>query len=144
MRDFAAGIYPPLLEAEGLAVAVSHQAAKAAVQVSVHADDLPRYDREIEAAVYFSVLESLQNCAKYSGAPEAWVTLSNGDGHLRFEVRDEGRGFDTASVDRGAGLNGIADRLDTVGGEVDIDSTPGRGTLVRGSVPISERAAVEV
>ena len=144
LRDFAAGIYPPLLEAEGLAVAVSHQAAKSALKVSVHADDVPRYDREIEAAVYFSVLESLQNCAKYSGAPEAWVTLSNGDGHLRFEVRDDGRGFDAASVELGAGLNGIADRLDTVGGTVRIDSTPGRGTVVRGSVPTRERAAVEV
>ncbi len=142
LRDFAAGIYPPLLEAEGLPVAISHQAAKAAVQVSVHADDLPRYDREVEAAVYFSVLESLQNCAKYSGASEAWVTLSNGDGQLRFEVRDEGRGFDTASVDHGAGLNGMTDRLDTVGGTVVIDAAPGRGTVVRGAIPVGEPATV--
>ena len=142
LRDFAAGIYPPLLEAEGLPVAISHQAAKAAVQVSVHADDLPRYDREIEAAVYFSVLESLQNCAKYSGTSEAWVTLSNGDGQLRFEVRDEGRGFDTASVGHGAGLNGMTDRLDTVGGTVVIDAAPGRGTVVRGAIPVGEPATI--
>jgi signal transduction histidine kinase len=135
LREFAAGVYPPLLEAEGLPVAIGHQAARAALPVSVRSDDLPRYDRETEAAVYFSVLESLQNCAKYSGAPEAWVTLSNGDGRLRFEVRDEGRGFDTTAVDHGAGLNGMADRLDTVGGEVRIDSAPGRGTVVSGSVP---------
>jgi signal transduction histidine kinase len=138
VRDFAAGIYPPLLEAEGLAVAISHQAAKAAVPVAVHAEGLTRYPRETEAAIYFSVLEALQNTAKYAEAESATVTLSQHEHVLHFEVRDTGQGFDAATVTHGAGVTGMTDRLDTVGGKVRVESSPGRGTTVSGSVPLSE------
>ncbi len=136
VRDFASGIYPPLLEAEGLAIAISHQASKAALPVSVHTDGVQRYSRETEAAVYFSVLEALQNTAKYAEADTASVTLTQNSHVLRFEVRDDGAGFDSTSVLPGAGLNGMADRLDTVGGDVRVESSPGEGTVVAGSVPI--------
>ena len=55
---------------------------------------------------------------------------------VRFEVQDDGDGFDPAVVERGAGLDGMADRLDTVGGRISIDSTPGEGTTVSGAVPV--------
>ena len=94
VRDFAGGIYPPLLEAEGLAVAIGQQARASAIPVSVHGDGLSRYSREVEAAVYFSVLEALQNSAKYAEATSATVALSTNNGSLTFEVRDDGQGFD--------------------------------------------------
>jgi len=137
VRDFAGGIYPPLLEAEGLAVAIGQQARTAAIPVSVRSDGIARYAREIEAAVYFSVLEALQNTSKYADARTATVTLTATNGALAFEVTDDGNGFDAAIVTKGAGLNGITDRLDTVGGTVHIDSTPGHGTTIRGTLPIT-------
>jgi nitrate/nitrite-specific signal transduction histidine kinase len=138
VREFAGGIYPPLLEAEGLTVAIGQQARMSAIPVSVHGDGVRRYPREVEAAVYFSVLEALQNTAKYAVASSATVALATHNGSLTFEVRDDGQGFDATTVARGAGLTGIADRLDTVGGTIHIDSTPGQGTRVMGTVPIQQ------
>ncbi len=138
VREFAGGIYPPLLGAEGLTVAIGQQARASAIPVSVHGEGVTRYSRELEAAVYFSVLEGLQNAAKYADATSVTVTLANRDDALTFEVSDDGNGFDAGTVARGAGLTGIADRLDTVGGTIDIHSTPGLGTRIIGKVPIQD------
>jgi signal transduction histidine kinase len=144
VRDFAAGIYPPLLGAEGLAVALGQEVHKAALPVEVVADGVGRYPREVESAVYFSILEALQNTAKYGQASRAVVTLSAADGGLSFEVSDDGVGFDPATVTYGAGLNGIRDRLDTIGATWTITSTPGHGTLITGTVPIGARVTDSV
>ncbi len=141
VRDFAGGIYPPLLEAEGLTVAIGQQARTAAIPVSVRGDGIARYSRAVEAAVYFSVLEALQNTAKYADATTATVTLNATNGTLAFEIIDDGNGFDAATVSNGAGLSGMSDRLDTVGGTVSIHSSPGDGTTIRGTVPIAERVS---
>ena len=85
-------------------------------------------------------LEALQNVAKYAEATRATVTLSDGDGRLRFEVTDDGVGFDTGSSSYGTGLQGIADRLAALGGEVDIRSAPGAGTTVAGALPVGVQA----
>ena len=98
VRDFAAGIYPPLLGAEGLGVALGHQTRRAALPIAVHPKGIGRYPRDVEAAVYFTVLEALQNAAKYAEASTAEVILTEQNGDLLFEVRDDGRGFDTAAV----------------------------------------------
>lgn len=137
VRDFAGGIYPPLLEAEGLVVAIKHHAQQAAMPVSVAGDGVGRFSRDVEAAIYFAVLEALQNTAKYAGAKAVSVALTYTGTNLAFEVRDDGAGFDVATADRGAGLDGMADRLDTVGGSVEIDSRPGHGTIVSGSIPLA-------
>ncbi len=141
VRDFAGGIYPPLLEAEGLVVALGHQAHKTALPVTVHSDGCGRYSREIEAAVYFTVLEALQNVAKYADAADVSVSLSDHDGVLTFSVVDDGRGFDAHSTAGGAGITGMADRVDTVGGSCRITSSPGLGTTVSGSIPIPVTAS---
>jgi signal transduction histidine kinase len=136
VRDFAAGIYPPLLGAEGLAVALGQEVHKAALPVELEVDGVGRYPRDVEAAVYFSILEALQNTAKYAEASRALVRLSQRNGVLRFDVSDDGRGFDPATITHGVGLNGIADRLDTIGGTWAITSTPGNGTTITGTVPV--------
>ncbi|MEX1280061.1 MAG: ATP-binding protein [Acidimicrobiia bacterium] len=135
VREFAGGIYPPALEAEGLVTAIGQQVRSAALPVSISGDGCGRFSRDVEAAVYFSVLESVQNSAKYARATSIDITLSAEDGTLTFEVTDDGDGFDPETVTLGAGLNGIADRLDTVGGTIRIDSTPGVGTTITGTVP---------
>jgi signal transduction histidine kinase len=142
VREFAGGIYPPLLEAEGLAVALGHQARKSALHVSIHAEPGRRYPRDVEAAVYFTVLEALQNTAKYAGETRATVQLLENGNRLLFEVRDEGAGFDPNTTPAGVGMNGMADRIDTVGGTWHVASSPGAGTVVGGAVPIREAAHV--
>ncbi len=142
VRDFAGGIYPPLLEAEGLTAAIVQQTRAAALPVHVEDHTVRRYPRDIEAAVYFSILEALQNTAKYANATEAIVMIDSRADSLTFEVRDDGDGFDSAKVVAGAGLTGMADRLDTVGGRVSVDSSPGEGTTVAGSIPIGDLVSV--
>jgi signal transduction histidine kinase len=137
LRDLARGIYPPLLADQGLAAALEGQARKATMPVTVHANGIDRYTQEIEAAVYFCVLEALQNVQKYAGANTVAIHLDQQDGVLAFEVTDDGEGFDPASTRRGAGLQNMEDRLDALGGGVDINSKPGAGTSLRGHVPIA-------
>ena len=137
VRDFGSGVYPALLDADGLVVAVRDVAERSPVPVTVEANDLPRYPRTVEAAVYFTVLEALQNTAKYAGATSVSVVVRPTSGRLEFEVRDDGCGFDPglAASDGRSGLAGMADRLDTLGGSVRIESEPGAGTCVVGQVP---------
>ncbi len=140
LRDLARGIYPPLLADKGLAAALESQARKATVPVRVDADGLGRFPQEIEAAVYFSTLEALQNTAKYAQATTATITITTNDHQLTFSVTDDGLGFDPASTNHGTGLQGIADRLGALEGEVTVESTPGRGTVVSGRLPLDAHA----
>jgi signal transduction histidine kinase len=136
LRDLARGIYPPLLADKGLVAALESQARKATVPVTVEGDGVGRYPQEIEAAVYFCVLEALQNVQKYAGATSAAVRLSDVGGQLHFQVHDDGAGFDQGSVVKGAGLTNMDDRLDALGGDLSITSEVGRFTQASGSIPI--------
>ena len=136
VRDLARGIYPPLLAEQGLQAALQAQARRATLPVSVESDGTGRYSQEVESAAYFCVLEALQNVQKYAEATRAEVRLSAEDGHLRFVVDDDGKGFDSATSGRGTGLNNIADRVDALGGSLEIASAPGRGTRVSMAVPV--------
>jgi signal transduction histidine kinase len=136
LRDLARGIYPPLLIDEGLGAALDAQARRSLVPTTIRADGLGRYAPEVEAAVYFSCLEALQNVTKYAEANSATVILAQSNGHLTFEVVDDGRGFDPAAERTGTGLQGIADRLGALHGEVTIRSQPGAGTRVRGRIEV--------
>jgi signal transduction histidine kinase len=136
LRDLARGIYPPLLADEGLVAALQAQIRKAAVATTIAADGIGRYPREVEAAVYFCVLEALQNVAKYAEATSAVVSLAEHDGRLMFAIEDEGRGFDANATRRGTGLQGMVDRIDAIGGTLDIRSAPGQGTRVQGEIKL--------
>jgi signal transduction histidine kinase len=136
LRDLARGIFPPLLADRGLAAALEAQARKAPLPVRVDADGVGRAPQEVEAAVYFSVLEAMQNVAKYAGATAADVRLARDDGALRFTVSDDGRGFDPSATGYGSGLQGMADRLGALGGSLEVESGPGRGTRVEGTIPV--------
>jgi signal transduction histidine kinase len=137
LRDLARGIYPPLLADKGLVAALEGQARKSPVPVDVRAVDLGRFPQEIEAAIYFSTLEALQNVAKYAGATRVTLALAQRNGSLTFTVTDDGRGFDPTSTGYGTGLQGIADRLGALDGSLEVTSAPGAGTCVTGTVPTS-------
>jgi signal transduction histidine kinase len=136
LRDLARGIYPPLLADRGLAAALESQARKATLPVEVDAQDLGRYSQEIEAAVYFCILEALQNVQKYAEASRATVRLRSDGGDLHFEVEDDGKGFDPGVTKKGSGTQNMEDRLDALGGSVDVTSAVGTGTTVAGQLPI--------
>jgi signal transduction histidine kinase len=136
LRDLARGIYPPLLADKGLLAALEAQARKASVPTSVAADGIGRYPQGVESAVYFCTLEALNNVAKYADAATAEIRLSQENGVLSFSVLDDGRGFDTTIASTGTGLQGMADRIDAVGGELSVESAPGRGTTVAGRIPV--------
>jgi signal transduction histidine kinase len=140
LRDLARGIYPPILADQGLRAALESQARKATIPVSVEAGALERYSQDVEATVYFCVLEALQNTQKYAGASRAIVRVGVTDGSLRFEVEDDGAGFDPATAHKGTGLTNIADRLDALGGSLDIDARLGHGCRLRGSLPVPASA----
>jgi signal transduction histidine kinase len=135
LRSLARGIYPPLLADRGLQAALESQVRKATLPVEVEAVGLARYPQEIEAAVYFCCLEALQNVQKYAEAAGAVLKLNGSEGSLTFEVVDNGKGFDAATVKRGAGLTNMTDRIDALGGSLEMSSTPGSGTRVYGSLP---------
>jgi signal transduction histidine kinase len=137
LRDLARGIYPPLLAEKGLAAALQSQAGKATLPVHVDADGVGRYPQETEAALYFCTLEALQNVQKYAAATAVAVRLHEEREHLFVEVRDDGRGFAVTAVTRGAGLTNMEDRLEALGGTLNIESTLGVGTTLCATVPVS-------
>jgi signal transduction histidine kinase len=144
LRDLARGIYPPLLADLGLPAALEAQARKAPLPVTVQAEGIGRYPQDVEAAVYFCVLEALQNIAKYAQASAAVVSLGHDGGRLTFTVSDDGRGFDPAAAPTGTGVLGMADRLAALGGTLRVSSAPGHGTQVTGRVPAAVDTALSL
>lgn len=141
---------PPVLEHDGLAVALQAALDSAPTDTGFHAVAVGRHDLEIEEAVYFTCLEALQNAAKHAGPRTAVsVHLHERDGErggrLCFEVSDTGPGFDPSrrqglGRQRPGGLANMRERIGALGGELTISSTPAYGTTVAGSVPVSQEA----
>ena len=138
IRDLARGIYPPLLADRGLVAALSSQIRRSPVAVEIHAGGIGRYPQEAEAAMYFCCLEALQNVAKYANASSVRIRLAENNGHLTFEVADDGMGFDPGATGYGTGLQGMADRLAALGGGLEVRSAPGNGTAILGQLPVFE------
>ena len=107
-------------------------------RLSCHGESggIGRYPREVESAVYFCALEALQNVAKYADATSAVVRLGERDGRLEFEIADDGRGFDPTATSYGTGMQGMVDRLDAIGGTLEVSSESGRGTMVLGRITL--------
>lgn len=127
------GIYPPLLEAEGVAAALRAVAGDGPVEIRSRGDR--RYPIDVEAAAYFCCLEAIQNTAKHAGSASAHVEVDAGPEELTLTVTDDGPGFDPAIVEGGSGLANIRDRADAAGGTVDLFSSPGAGTRIRVVLP---------
>ena len=132
LRELAQGIYPPLLAERGLPPALRAAARRCVISCTVDADDIPRYDEAVEAAVYFCILEALQNAVKHSGAADVRVQL-NAEPSLVFEVTDDGAGFDAKEKHHSGGLLGMQARIAAAGGRLEVSSVPGEGTTVRGT-----------
>ena len=135
LHSLVHGIYPALLTDRGLPDAVKAMARAAPVPARVLAQGVRRYPADVEAAIYFTCAEALQNAAKHAGpGATARIALRHETEGLAFEVRDDGRGFDPA-LRTGSGLANMEDRLGAVGGRVRVVSAPGCGVAVQGWVP---------
>jgi signal transduction histidine kinase len=135
VRSLAHGVYPAVLTDRGLRDALRDAAVRSPIPVRVDVGGIGRYPPEIESAVYFCCMEAMQNAVKHAaGASLIAIALSD-DGRLRFEVSDNGAGFDAAAAPPGAGLANMRDRLEAVGGALTFRSQIGKGTRVVGVVP---------
>jgi signal transduction histidine kinase len=135
LRELARGIHPRILTERGLEAAIRTLAERSPVPVTVEATEDGRLPEAIEATAYFAVSEALQNVAKYARATGAVVETKRVDGAFVIRVRDDGVGG--ADPAKGSGLRGLVDRIDAVGGRLEVDSPPGRGTVLTVALPAS-------
>jgi signal transduction histidine kinase len=140
LRELARGIHPRILTERGLPAAIRSLAERAPVPVTVEAADGDRLPEAVEATAYFAVSEALQNIAKYAQANAAEVRTFRDNGTLVVRVTDDGVGG--ADPSKGSGLRGLLDRIDAVGGRLDVHSPAGEGTRVTISLPVAERSSV--
>ncbi len=144
LRELAHGIYPPLLRQQGLGAALRTAATRSPLPCAVEVDLPRRYPVEVEPAVYFCCLEAIQNAGKHAGDGASITVWVGRDGpRLRFAVTDDGVGFATGpgGPQEGHGFVNMRDRLGAIGGSLDVESAPGCGVRVRGSVPTSPAEA---
>ncbi len=132
LRELAHGIHPGILTQGGLAPALESLAARMPLPVTVEAT-AERLPPDVEAAAYFVASEALANVAKHADASSASVRARHADGVLVVEVEDDGAGGARSSA--GSGLRGLADRLESRGGRLRVESPPGSGTRVIGEIP---------
>jgi signal transduction histidine kinase len=132
LRELVRGVHPVVLTDRGLDAALTALAARSVVPVSLDVHPGGRLARELEAAAYFVVAESLANVGKHSEAEHAWVRVARRGELLEVEVRDDGHGGAAAS--RG-GLDGLARRVEALDGTFAVESPPEGGTIVRAELP---------
>ncbi|MGE0297676.1 sensor histidine kinase [Pseudonocardia sp.] len=131
LRELARGLGPAVLD-RGLATALADLAARAPLPVHVDAA-VERLPGDVEAAAYFLASEALTNVVKHANATAVSLSAGRENGRLRIVVIDDGVGC--AGLRPGSGLAGLADRVDALGGRLEIDSAPGEGTRVAAELP---------
>jgi signal transduction histidine kinase len=133
VRDLARGIHPAILTDRGLDAALSSIAAKSPIPVFLDSGSEERAPEAVEAAAYFVVSEALTNVARHSEATRAEVTVRRENGSLVVRVEDDGKGGAAAAA--GSGLDGLAERVRSLGGTFDVVSPGGRGTTLIARLP---------
>jgi signal transduction histidine kinase len=144
VQELARGIHPAVLTDRGLVEAVRERAARMTVPVTVRIDGVvpgARFGSDLEGAAYFFVSEALANVLKHAQADRVEVRLASEHERLLVEVEDDGCGFDASRAKR-SGLRGLQDRIETLGGRLELRSRPGNGTVLRMDVPTYERTSV--
>jgi signal transduction histidine kinase len=141
LRRVAHGLYPPMLERFGVVEALRSACRHTPLPVRIVDEGIGRRSPAVDSTLYFCCLEALQNAAKHAG-PDASATVRIGadDRAVWFAVDDDGAGFDTALAS-GTGLGNLRDRVAAMGGSLDVESAPGRGTRLAGRFPAQPAAA---
>jgi signal transduction histidine kinase len=133
LRDVARGIHPAVVSAHGLEVALEQLAARAPVPVRVNVAVDGRLPEALEVAAYYVVAESLANIAKHSQAKTVRISIAKEHDELVVEIVDDGIGG--ADPERGSGLRGLADRVETLNGRLRVWTPRGGGTRVKAEIP---------
>jgi signal transduction histidine kinase len=135
LRELARGIHPATLTMDGLHTALVGLTERAPIPVQITRVPTERLPEALEVAIYYLVAEAITNVAKYARATGATVVVerSGSDGHVIVAVEDDGVGG--ADPESGSGLLGLTDRIEALGGRLDIDSPPGRGTRLTAEIP---------
>jgi PAS domain S-box-containing protein len=139
LRELARGLHPALLTERGLGHALESVVARAPFPVELNGDFDQRLPAAVEAAFYYIVSECLTNAAKHAEPSLATVTLTREEQRTCIEVEDDGAGG--ANLTGGSGLQGLADRVEALGGRFSFHSPPGGGTRVRAELPRTESIA---
>jgi PAS domain S-box-containing protein len=134
LRELSSGIHPAILSLGGLGPALKALARRSAVPVDLDVPRQARLPEQVEAAAYFVVSEALANTAKHAHAASARVRVELNDNSLNVQIRDDGVGG--ADPSRGSGLIGLTDRVEALGGRLDVSSHPGEGTQIKADLPI--------
>jgi signal transduction histidine kinase len=135
LQEISRGIHPAILSKGGLAPALRTLARRSAIPVELELRADRRLPEPIEAAAYYVVSEALTNAAKHSRASAVRVEVETGDGAVRVSIRDDGVGG--AAPGQGSGLLGLKDRVEALGGEIEIESPGGAGTSLRVKIPMT-------
>jgi signal transduction histidine kinase len=133
LREMSRGIHPAVLTEGGLGPALKALGRRSAVRVKLDVGFAIRLPDRVEVAAYYTVSEALTNAAKYADATGVWVSLRVEDDTLTLSVRDDGVGG--ADPTRGSGLTGLNDRIEALGGKLEIESAPGEGTQIHVEIP---------
>jgi PAS domain S-box-containing protein len=133
LRELARGIHPAILTDRGLLPALEMLAARPSVPVDLSASLEDRLPQPVEAAAYYIVAEALTNASKYANASHVRVQVRQVNGAALVEVADDGVGG--ADEGGGSGLRGLCDRVEALGGTLDVLSPPGAGTTLRARIP---------
>jgi signal transduction histidine kinase len=133
LRELARGIHPAVLTERGLASALRALVERATIPIEVTCVPEGRLPESVEAAIYYVVAEAVTNVTKYARATRATVDVERSNGIARVVVSDDGVGG--AEPVLGSGLSGLADRVEALGGRLQIESPPGRGTKLTGEIP---------
>jgi signal transduction histidine kinase len=132
LRELARGVHPAILTEDGLGAALESLAARTPFPVELATFD-ERLPAPVEAAAYFVASEALANVSKHAHASKASVTAKRQNGLVEIVVEDDGVGG--ARAERGSGLRGLTDRVEALGGRLQIESPSGRGTRIVGEIP---------
>ncbi|MFF2053227.1 sensor histidine kinase [Leifsonia sp. NPDC058194] len=132
LRQIVHAVMPAALVERGLAAAVEDLADRLPIPTEVDLQPGP-LPHAVESTAYLVVSEALANAVKHSGARSIAVRIARDGGLLHVSVADDGAGG--AAANTGAGLRGIADRVDVLGGRMTVDSPPGQGTRIHVEVP---------
>jgi signal transduction histidine kinase len=135
LRELARGIHPAILTERGLVAALQMLAGRASMPVELSARLDERLPAPVEAAAYYIVAEALTNASKHADAECVRVDVQRADGEALVEVSDDGVGG--ADRRRGSGLRGLGDRVEALGGRLEVESPQGAGTLLRARLPVA-------
>ena len=136
LQEVSRGIHPAILNKGGLGPALKALARRSAMPVELDIRGDKRLPEQVEVAVYYVVSEALANTVKHAGASLVRVDLDMQDSVLRLAVRDDGAGG--ADPDNGSGLVGLRDRVEAIGGDLELTSPPGEGTSLSVTIPVRD------